>query len=49
MAYRTGALGLAVMGRDSHPEGCGFESQHCILDGHFLKLISCKNSLSEKD
>ena len=24
-----------VMGGDSHSEGCGFESQCCILDGQF--------------
>ena len=23
------------MGGDSCPKGCDFESQHCILDGHF--------------
>ena len=32
-----------VMGRDSHSKGCGFESRHCILDGHFFKYICCKN------
>ena len=32
-----------VMGRDSHSEGCGFESRHCILDGHFFSCICCKN------
>ena len=26
---------LVVMGGDSHSEGCGFESQRRILDGHF--------------
>ena len=31
-----------VMGRDSRSEGRGFESQHRILDGHFLH-ICCKN------
>ena len=30
-----GSPGLVVMGGDSCPEGCVFESQHCILDGHF--------------
>ena len=24
-----------VMGGDSCSEDCGFESQHCILDGYF--------------
>ena len=32
-----------VMGRDSHLEGCGFESRHRILDGHFFTYICCKN------
>ena len=32
-----------VMGRDSHLEGCGFKSQHCILDGHFFTYICCIN------
>ena len=30
-----GSPGLVVIGGDSCPEGCVFESQHCILDGHF--------------
>ena len=32
-----------VMGGDSCPEGCGFESQHCILDGHFSHIFVVKN------
>ena len=28
-----------VMGRDSRTEGCGFESQHCRLDGHFSHIF----------
>ena len=32
-----------VMGRDSRSEGCGFESRHRILDGHFFTNICCKN------
>ena len=32
-----------VMGGDSCPGGCGFESQHCTLVGHFFTFISCKN------
>ena len=36
------SLGLVVMGGVSRSEGCGFETQCCILDGHFLTLISCK-------
>ena len=31
--------GLVVMGRDSSSKGCGFESQHHILDGHFSTFI----------
>ena len=32
-----------VMGRDSRSEGCGIESRHRILDGHFFTNICCKN------
>ena len=32
-----------VMGRDSCSKGCGFESQHHILDGHFFTYICYKN------
>ena len=32
-----------VLGGDSCSEGCGFKSQHHILDGHFFKFICCKN------
>ena len=28
-----------VMGRDSRSEGCGFESWHRILDGHFSHIV----------
>ena len=31
-----------VMGGDSCPEGHGFESQHCILDGHFSHISVVK-------
>ena len=31
-----------VMGGDSCSEGRGFESQHCILDGHFSHLFVVK-------
>ena len=34
--------GLVVMGGDSRSEGCGLESQHRILDGHFSTLIFSK-------
>ena len=32
-----------VMGGDSCSEGCGFESWHCIVAGHFFTNICCKN------
>ena len=31
-----------VMGGDSCSEGCGFESRHLILDGHFFTYFCCK-------
>ena len=31
-----------VMGGDSCPDGRGFESQHCILDGHFSQIFVVK-------
>ena len=31
-----------VMGRDSRPEGRGFESWHRILDGHFSHIFVVK-------
>ena len=31
-----------VMGGDSRPEGRGFESWHCILDGRFLHIFVVK-------
>ena len=37
-----GSPGLVVMGRDSHSEGRGFDSQHRILDGHFSHLFVVK-------
>ena len=42
-----------VMGRDSCSKGCGFESQHCILDGHFshpfvVKFMFEKTKINEK-
>ena len=37
-----------VMGGDFHSEGCGFESQHHKLDGHFTLLFVVKNVLFEK-
>ena len=37
--------GLVVMGGDSRPEGCEFETQHRILDGHLFTIICCKNCI----
>ena len=37
-----GIPGLEVNGRDSCSKGCGFESQHQILDGHFSYLFVVK-------
>ena len=37
-----GSPGLVVMGGDSCYESRGFESQHCILDGHFSHLFVVK-------
>ena len=31
-----------VMGGDSCSDGCGIESWHRKLDGHFFTLICCK-------
>ena len=35
----SGSPGLLVMGEDSWSEGCGFESQTRILDGHFSQIF----------
>ena len=34
-----------VIGGDSYPEAHGFDSQHCILDGHFSYLFVAKNGM----
>ena len=34
-----GSPGLVVMGGDSYPEHCGFESLHRILVGHFSQIF----------
>ena len=34
--------GLVVMGKDTCPEGCGFESRHYILVGHFSHIFVVK-------
>ena len=39
--FYSGSPGLVVM-RDSCSEGCGFESQHRILDGHLSHLFVIK-------
>ena len=31
-----------VMGGDSRSKGCGFESRHCILEGHFSHIFVVK-------
>ena len=40
---KGGSPGLVVMGGDSCTEGHGFDSQHCVLDGHFSQMFGCKN------
>ena len=37
-----------VKGGDSCSEGCGFESQHCILDGHFSHTFVVRIVMFEK-
>ena len=37
-----GSPGLVVMGGDSCSNGRGFESQQCILDGHFSHIFVVK-------
>ena len=37
-----GRPGLVVMGGDPCSEGCGFESQYHILDGHFSHIFFVK-------
>ena len=39
----SGSPGEVVMGGDSCSKGCGFESRHNILDGHFFTYNCCKN------
>ena len=45
-----------VMGQDSHSEGCGFESLHRLLNGHFsqifvvkIEMFVCKDEKKQKD
>ena len=42
MTGMGGSPGLAVTGGDSCPEGHGFKSQHCILDGYFSHTVIVK-------
>ena len=42
---RAGALGMVG---DSYSEGCGFESQHCMLEGHFSHIFVVKLATFEK-
>ena len=43
LKFIGGITGLLVMRGDSCSEGCGFESNHCILDGYIFKYICSKN------
>ena len=43
LKIKGGSPGLVGMGRGSRSEGYGFESRHCILDGHFFTCICRKN------
>ena len=45
-SFMEQAPGVVVMCDDSCLRGCGFESQHRILDGHFFILICCKNCIA---
>ena len=40
-----GSPGLVAMGDDTCSRGCGFKSQHQVLDGYFFTLICCKNCI----
>ena len=48
--FEGGSSGLVIMGDNSCLKGYGFESWHCIHDGHFFTLICFKqlNCLFEK-
>ena len=39
---QIGWCGLIITGGDSHSRGCGFESQHKILDRHFSHCVAVK-------
>ena len=43
MKQLGGSPGLVVKDDNSCSRGCGFESQRCILEGHFFTLIRSKN------
>ena len=36
-----------VMGENSCPKGRGFESRHCMLDGHFFIFLLKRKSMNE--
>ena len=41
-----------IMGEDSYLRVCGFESRHCILDGHDIFHIDCylkRPKINEKE
>ena len=38
----SGSSGLVVIGGDLCPEGCGFKSQHHLLDGYFSHKLVVK-------
>ena len=40
-----GPPGLVVMGGDSRPRSCGFESWHQILDEHFSHSLLYENAM----
>ena len=39
---KGGSPGLVVVGGGSCSKGPGFESKHCLLDGHFSHLFVVK-------
>ena len=41
--WMGGSPCLVTMGEDSCSKGCGFKSQHHLLNGHFSTLICCTN------
>ena len=41
ICFAGGSSGLVVIGGDSCSEGCGFKSQHRLLDGYFSQIDVC--------